>query len=63
MSDTADSHGDKLDFSNHDIVFRHKTFWELLRGLFVLHICGIDFLVKHSYKVSDSSSLNSMLLF
>ena len=42
-----------LDFEDHRAVFRHKTTWELVRGLLILRVCSVNAFVDNSLAVSD----------
>ena len=41
-----------LDFEDHKAVFRHKTTWELVRGLLILRVCSVNAFVDNSLAVS-----------
>ena len=43
-----------LDFEDHRAVFRHKTTWELVRGLLILRVCSVNAFVDNSLAVSQS---------
>ena len=42
-----------LDFEDYKAVFRHKTTWELVRGLMILRVCSVNVFVDNSLAVSD----------
>ena len=42
-----------LDFEDYRTVFRHKTTWELVRGLIILRVCSVNVFVDNSLAVSD----------
>ncbi|XP_071448227.1 hydroxyproline dehydrogenase-like [Hetaerina americana] len=41
----------RLEFDDHRAVFRHKSTWELLRGLLVLRVCGADAVAANALKI------------
>ena len=50
-----------LDFEDHKAVFKHKTTWELVRGLLILRVCSVNAFVDNSLAVSEQNAFSSKI--
>ena len=50
-SSSSGKNVEKINFEDYRTVFKNKTSWELMRGLLILRLCSINFIVDNSLQV------------